>query len=71
MITETKLALAALLVLGIASAAQAGSKDDAETRGYGVGPLGQSFGGGGSAGEAFGYVVSPRSKSTIRGDGKC
>jgi hypothetical protein len=44
MIAKTKLALAALLMLGVASAAQAGSKDDADhSGGFRVGPLGQSF----------------------------
>ena len=44
MITKTKLALAALLTLGIASAAQAGSRDDADSSGgYRTGPLGQTF----------------------------
>jgi uncharacterized membrane protein len=66
--TKTKLALAALLVLGLASAAQAGSKDDADsTGGYAIGPLGHSFLGG-NAGDSFGYVP-PR--STIRNDGRC
>src|SRR5690348_3632135 len=44
MITKTKLAIAALLMLGIASSAQAGDKDDADhSGGYRIGPLGQSF----------------------------
>jgi hypothetical protein len=44
MITKTKLALASLLMLAIASAAQAGSKDDADhSGGFRTGPLGQSF----------------------------
>ena len=39
-----KLALAAALVLGVASVAQAGGTDDADpVGGYRVGPLGQSF----------------------------
>jgi hypothetical protein len=42
-----KLALAAALVLGVASVAQASSKDDdvPSTGGYRVGPVGQSFDG--------------------------
>jgi hypothetical protein len=44
MFSKTKMALAAALVLGLASAAQAGDKDDADVGGgYRVGPLGQSF----------------------------
>jgi hypothetical protein len=69
MTTKTKLALAALLILGVASAAQAGSKDDADaTGGYAVGPLGQSFRGGGDTGNAFGYL--PSARPDIR-TGKC
>ena len=42
--TKTKMALAAVFVLGVASAAQAGDRDDPEPRGGSrVGPLGQSF----------------------------
>jgi hypothetical protein len=42
--TRTKLALSAVLMLAVGSAAQAGSKDDADpTGGYKVGPLGQIF----------------------------
>jgi hypothetical protein len=45
MSTKTKMVVAAALVLGLASAAQAGSKDDdgGSGGGYRVGPLGQSF----------------------------
>jgi hypothetical protein len=44
MLSKTKMVLAAALVLGVASAAQAGGKDDADSSGgYRVGPLGQSF----------------------------
>jgi predicted outer membrane protein len=44
MVTKTKLALAALLMLGIASAAQAGGRDDADhSGGYRTGPLGNDF----------------------------
>jgi hypothetical protein len=47
MLSKTKMVLAAALVLGVASAAQAGSKDDADSSGgYRVGPTGQSFEGG-------------------------
>jgi hypothetical protein len=46
MLSKTKIALAAVLMLGLASAAQAGSRDDPETSGgYRVGPMGQSFDG--------------------------
>lgn len=45
MLTKTKIAIAAALVLGVASAAQAGSKDDAESSGgFHIGPMGQFFG---------------------------
>jgi hypothetical protein len=44
MVTKTKLALAALLMLGLASAAQAGGRDDADhSGGYRTGPLGNTF----------------------------
>jgi len=44
MFSMTKLALAAALVLGAASAVQAGSKDDAgASGGFRVGPMGQEF----------------------------
>jgi hypothetical protein len=67
MTTKTKFALAALLMIGIASAAQAGSKDDADSSGgFRIGPLGQTLRG---PGEAFGYV--PRSGSTLRDGGLC
>jgi opacity protein-like surface antigen len=50
MFTKTKMAVAAALVLGLASAAQAGGRDDADSSGgYGVGPTGQSFNGASSA----------------------
>ncbi len=46
MLTKTKLALAAALVLGAASAAQAGKDGPSDqTGGYRVGPLGQSLSG--------------------------
>jgi hypothetical protein len=65
MMTKTKLAFAALLMLGIASGAQAGSKDDADsTGGYAAGPMGQNLRTGanaGNAGAAFGYVIEPGS----------
>jgi hypothetical protein len=42
--TMSKIALAAALVLGVASVAYAGGKDDADVGGgFRVGPLGQSF----------------------------
>jgi len=44
MLSMTKFALAATLVLGAASAVQAGSKDDdGASGGFRVGPMGQSF----------------------------
>ena len=44
--TKTKIALAIALMLGVASAAQAGTDNDGDTTGgYRVGPLGQSFSG--------------------------
>jgi hypothetical protein len=43
MLTRTKVALAAALLLGVASAAQAAGRDDADhAGGFRVGPLGQS-----------------------------
>jgi hypothetical protein len=43
MLNMTKLALAAALVLGAASAVQANDNDRNDRGGYRVGPLGQSF----------------------------
>ena len=44
MMTKTKVALAAALLLGVATAAQAGGRDDAEhAGGFRTGPIGQSF----------------------------
>jgi opacity protein-like surface antigen len=43
MLSMTKLALAAALVLGAASAASANDNDRNDRGGYRVGPLGQSF----------------------------
>jgi hypothetical protein len=60
MLSKTKFAVAAVLVLGLASAAQAGGRDDADSSGgYAVGPTGQSFIGAGSAprAEFFGERV--------------
>lgn len=46
MLTKTKLALAAALILGAASAVQASDNDGGnETGGYHLGPMGQHFGG--------------------------
>jgi opacity protein-like surface antigen len=45
MFTKTKLALAAALVLGAASAVQANDNDRNDRGGYRVGPMGQHFGG--------------------------
>jgi hypothetical protein len=66
----TKLTVAAVLVLAVASAAQAGSKDDADAGGgYRVGPVGWMFDRGvnpahhrslrGNAAGAFAYGVAP------------
>jgi hypothetical protein len=72
MLTKTKIAVAAVLMLGAASAAQAGSKDDADYGGgYKVGPLGQTFGGRamdhralpGNAAGAFAYDASHRNRA--------
>ena len=47
MLSKAKMVFAAALVIGLASAAQAGGRDDADsTGGYRVGPMGQSFDGG-------------------------
>ena len=43
MMTKTKIALAAALLLGVASAAQAADRDDGYAGGFRVGPTGQSF----------------------------
>jgi hypothetical protein len=47
MLTKTKLALAAVLIFGAASAVQAASENDGgnETGGFRVGPMGQHFAG--------------------------
>ena len=43
MLTKTKIALVAALVLGVASAAQAGGRDDADqSGGFRLGPTGQA-----------------------------
>jgi hypothetical protein len=68
MSTKTMIALAAMLMVGVASAAQAGSKDDADASGgYRVGPLGMSFHGAnpslrGNAGESFAFVTPSNKK---------
>jgi hypothetical protein len=60
MLTKTKLTLAAVLMLGLASAAQAGGQDD-ERGGFRVGPMGQPMSSGvnpvyhRSLREAYGY----------------
>ena len=46
MSTKTSLLLAAVLALGLTTAAQAGAQDDGERGGFRVGPLGQTFGDG-------------------------
>jgi hypothetical protein len=84
MMSKTRMAVAAALVLGLASAAQAGSRDDPDSSGgYAVGPMGQSFNARatsnyGSAAEGFAYAGSrPAGKlplgrpNTIKSDGKC
>jgi Spy/CpxP family protein refolding chaperone len=46
MLTKSKLAIAAALVLGAASAAQAASENPSDpTRGFAYGPMGQRMGG--------------------------
>lgn len=46
MSTKTMIALTALLMVGVGSAARAGSRDDGETSGgYRLGPQGQTFSG--------------------------
>ncbi len=47
MFTKTKIAVAAALIFGAASAVQAANENDGgnETGGYRVGPMGQHFGG--------------------------
>jgi hypothetical protein len=75
MSTKTMIALAAMLMVGVASAAQAGSKDDSDpVGGYRVGPLGQSFDGAnpayhpslrGNAGESFALVMPSSKKPAI------
>jgi hypothetical protein len=70
MTNKAKFALAALLMLGTASIAQAGSKDEGDqVGGYAAGPLGQNLRGGtaayGDAGAALG------SAGTINHAGKC
>jgi hypothetical protein len=80
---KVKCALAVLLMLGTASLAQAGSKDDPDPRGgYDFGPLGQVFetparpfyGYGGPAygyaGESYGYA-GPGYRGPIRSNGLC
>jgi hypothetical protein len=42
MTTKTSLILAAVLTLGLATAAQAGAQDDGQQGGFRVGPLGQA-----------------------------
>jgi hypothetical protein len=42
MTTKTSLILAAVLTLGLATAAQAGARDDGEQGGFRVGPQGQA-----------------------------
>jgi len=74
MITQTKLAVAALLMLGVASSAQAGSKDDAEhSGGFRIGPLGQTFNSGvnpvdhpSMARSAYGSAVRSRNPKAAR-----
>jgi hypothetical protein len=58
MSTKTSLLLAAVLTLGLATAAQAGAQDDGERGGFRVGPLGQTFGDG----------VNPADHRSLRGN---
>jgi opacity protein-like surface antigen len=68
MLNTAKLAFAAALVLGAASAAQANDHDRNDTGGYRVGPMGQSFQGANPAYHpsmrrgwgAYGYVPGHR-----------
>ena len=73
MLNKTRMAVAAVLVLGGASAAHAGgSRNDADSSGgYPVGPMGQIFGGVnpalhpdifGGAQNAYGYVGVPHAR---------
>jgi hypothetical protein len=62
MTIKTRLALAALLVLGLAAGAQAGSRDDADQPGDHGGPFGQTV---------RGESVVPRSGTMIRTESKC
>ena len=74
--TKTKLFQAIALMLAVAPAAQAGSKDDSDTTGgYRVGPLGQSFDGANpaahssmrtNAGQSFDFSPSAPPKAKIR-----
>jgi hypothetical protein len=77
MLNKTKMVLAAALVLGLASAAQAGGRDDADSSGgYRIGPNGQSFDGvnpalhratrveiAGQAANVYGYAAVPHQPS--------
>jgi hypothetical protein len=69
----TKLALAAALVLGVASVAKANDKDADPVGGYRVGPLGQSFEGAnpvfhpsmrGHSTESYGYQRNDNEHNT-------
>jgi|HubBroStandDraft_6_1064221.scaffolds.fasta_scaffold1602790_1 hypothetical protein len=61
MLTKSKLALAAALILGAASAAQAASENPSDpTRGFAYGPLGQRMGG---------RAVNPVDHLSTRGHG--
>jgi hypothetical protein len=78
MLSMTKLALAAALVLGAASAVQANDNDRNDRGGFRVGPMGQTFPGANPAyhpsmrygGRAYAYVpgyrVPPRHYRTWR-----
>lgn len=85
MLTKTKLAFAAALLLGIASAAQAASDNPSdETRGFPYGPQGQKVGGkavnpndhlstrrGGPYAYAATTAAKPKGGDQIMSDGKC
>jgi hypothetical protein len=86
MLTKTRLAVAAALLLGVASAAQAANDNQSDpTRGYPYGPEGQRVGGkavnpvdhlstrrvGPYAYSAKGSPVAAPAKDVLMSDGKC
>jgi|HubBroStandDraft_6_1064221.scaffolds.fasta_scaffold1835125_1 hypothetical protein len=74
MLTKSKIALAAVLLLGVASVAQAAGRDDADrSGGYRVGPTGQSVQDGVNPVDhrslARGAYASTRSQTAKKPDG--